>query len=186
MKYHLQEKGISIEVTGSPGEALTWATNGEIDILVVDMRMPEHGLSLAEKVHRVSDVEVVMLTGFAPTAAEKQWSRRLGVVVYSKDSWDDLANYVAQAGCSYDAREARELRRRLRILEYVHEEWVEDLVSKLQQIPELDKAFISSTEGPFTIAELIDDIRNVRPRGIEYIRLWRRALGTLLGLRRGQ
>jgi CheY-like chemotaxis protein len=180
MRYHLMGNGVEVAATGSPDESIAWVTAGEIDILIADMRMPEHGLQLAERVQRLStDIEVVMLTGFIPTEEERQWARKLGLVIYSKTEQDDLVQYVAEASSSPQAHETRELKRRIRILEYVHEQWTNDLVSKLERIPDLN-AVISSADGGFTISELIDDIRRLTPRGIRYIETWHRVLDTLL------
>ncbi len=71
------------------------------------------------------------------------------------------------------------MRRRLTLLESMHHEWIEDLVATLKTIPSYENAIISSPDGPFTVAELVEDIQKLRPRGIEYIRLWRRTLVTL-------
>jgi hypothetical protein len=76
-----------------------------------------------------------------------------------------------------------EMQQRLRVLEGMHYEWIEDLVATLKEIPNYEKAIISGQNGPFTVAELIRDIQELKPRGVEYIRLWRRTLGTLLRIR---
>ena len=72
------------------------------------------------------------------------------------------------------------MHRRLTLFENMHHEWIEDLVATLKTIPSYENAIISSPDGPFTVAELVDDIQKLRLGWVyEYIRLWRRTLVTL-------
>jgi CheY-like chemotaxis protein len=182
----LHGKGKHVVKTSKPAECVEWAERNQIDVLVADVRMPEHGLTLAERIQRVSDVEVIMLTGFDPTEEDQQHALSLGVDIYFKNSLDDFLERIDNLGTPPDPGEIRRLRSRVKVLERVHQEWTNDLVAKLREIPDLENAIVSSEEGSFTIAQLIDDIQELRPRGIRYIGVWRRAMGTLLGLRRRQ
>jgi CheY-like chemotaxis protein len=178
------QRGLSVRTTHDVAEGLAWAEQGDIDKLVVDLRMPEDGLTVLEDAQSKGDIDVKLWTVFEPTEEEERRASQLGVKIVNKRQLVDLLDGLGLAVDTPEPGEVRKLRNRVRTLERVHQEWVDDLVSKLAEIPDLDKAVISSAKGPFTVAELIDDIRNLRPRGIEYIRLWRRAMGTILGLRR--
>jgi CheY-like chemotaxis protein len=180
----LQTKGIPIKVTSDPLRCVEWAETGEIDVLVADIRMSESGLALAERIRRVSDIEVIMLTGWNPTKEERQRALSLGIDIYFKNSLDDFLDRVDKLGDPLDPNEIRKLRTRVKVLERMHQAWTDDLIAKLREIPDLEKAIVTSAEGNFTIAQLIEDIKELRPRGVEYIGLWRRAMGTLLGLRK--
>lgn len=183
---HLQEElqtaNFVIKTTRDPAECLEWVRHDEIDALVADLRMPEEdGLSLIEQVQILSDIETMVLTGYEPNAFESQRARDLSVPIYRKDSLPEFADKLSSQDKD---REVRKLLRRLRIFEGAHEEWVKDLIGKLKDIPHFETLVISSEEGPFTVEELIRDIRELRPRGREYIRLWQRTLGTFLKLGR--
>lgn len=179
-----QQRGLSVRTTHDPAEGLAWAEQGEVDKLLVDLRMPEDGLTVAEEAQSRADVDLKLWTVFDPTEEEERRADHIGVKIENKRQLVDVLDAIGRAAHPLDPTEVRRLRNRVKTLERVHQEWVEDLVSKLGEIPDLEKAVISSAKGPFTVAELIDDIRNLRPRGIEYVRLWRRAMGTILGLRR--
>lgn len=180
----LQTKGIPIKVTSDPLQCVEWAEGGEIDVLVADIRMAESGLALAERIRSASDIEVIMLTGWNPTEEERRRALNLGIDIYFKNSLDDFLDRIDKLGEPLDPNIIRKLQSRIKVLERVHQAWTDDLIAKLREIPDLEKAIVTSAEGNFTIAELIEDIKELRPRGIEYIGLWRRAMGTLLGLRR--
>ncbi len=175
-------RNVDLKITTSAAECLKWVEEGEIDALFADLRMPgEDGLSIVERAQSLRDIGTVVLTGHEATKEENRRAERLGVTIYQKDSLSDLLD---DFGSEISQIEARNLRRRVIALEKMNQEWAEDLLEKLEAIPELKEAIISSEGGDFTISDLIEDIRGLRPRGREYIRLWRRTLDTLLKLRR--
>jgi hypothetical protein len=79
-------------------------------------------------------------------------------------------------------KQLMKLQAKVEMLERYHEKWVSDLLEQLNAIPDPGEAWISSAKQPFTVAQLIDDIRKLTPRGIEHTDLWRNALKTLHNL----
>jgi CheY-like chemotaxis protein len=179
-----RRREMAVYITSDVGQCLTWVDKNEIDTLVADLRMPTvDGIVVLEKARKLQPlIETIILTGFEPTAAERRRAERCGIKIYGKDSIGDLQAYLAQPVKSPSPAKVREMENRLKLLELVHREWAADLVSLLKDKPEFEKALISSADGPFTVRELIEDIEELRPRGVEYVRLWRRALLTLLRL----
>ncbi len=182
---HLEDqqrmRGIRVKMTSDPEECLQWIRQGEVDLLVVDLRMPDigDGLDLLEQAQNIRNIEGMILTGYEPTQAERQQATNLGVRLLKKDDLDELLDDLMRPR---NRMEILKMENDLWRFKQMHQEWVDDLVKKLKRIPDLEEAIISSEEGPFTVAELIDDIKELRPRGREYVRLWRRALDTLLKL----
>jgi len=175
--YDLAEASI---ITSQPSDCLALVRSGGIATVVAHLNMKDDGLSLLEEVRKMAgaDVECIVITAHEPTPIQRQRAEALGVQIVRKEFLPDLLEHLQSPPAT------RQMQQRLKALERMHQEWIEDLVAKLRDIPEYEKAFISSQNGPFTISELIDDIRELRPRGIEYIRLWRRTIGTLLQIRR--
>jgi CheY-like chemotaxis protein len=172
---------LSIRTTERAAECLEWVKQGVIDVLVADLRLPSgSGLTILEEAQKIGDVFGILLTGYQLTAAEQAQARQLGVTIFRKDALSDLLDYLERFAIRVEPLEMLKLRRQLVLLESLHEEWSADLVSMLREIPCPQEAIISSDDGPFTVAQLIDDIEKLRPRGREYMRLWRRTVGTFL------
>jgi hypothetical protein len=129
---------------------------------------------------------VTLWTGFEPTQAEQRALSRADAKVMSKMKvkLEDVITYVTSLFDSEPAVKVRALERRVAELEAVNREWIADMVEQLQSIPNVEQAMVSTAGAPFTVADLIDDIRQLRPRGIEYIRLWRSALARVRRLKR--
>jgi len=163
-------------------ECLTWVEQNDVDTLVADLRMPEvDGIVVLEKARKLRPLmQTVILTGFPPTPTQMRRAEAEGIKIYKKESLRDLQDNLERRAKIQSPNDLREMENRLKLLEPVHREWAADLVSLLKDKPELEKAWISSGEGPFSVQELIEDIEQLRPRGVEYVRLWRRALLTLL------
>ncbi len=164
-------------------ECLQWVRKGEVDLVISDLRMPGiDGVRLLERAKDLNpNVQPVLLTGFEPDEKQKARLERIGAKVFSKmtDLRELLESIVTEEKEPKVARQLVELQSEVSTLKKMHEEWISDLVSQLEAIPGLDQAWISGAEEPFTVAQLIDDIKQLRPRGIEHIRLWRSALQTL-------
>jgi DNA-binding NtrC family response regulator len=155
-------------------------------MVLTDLRMPrEDGLSLASRLKQLADVDVVMFSGHAPRKDELERAQRLGLSIYQKPDLEDLIARIVESRHSIDDKDKQivDLRRKVAQLELQNKEWTADLVSKLRRVPNMEAALISSSDGSFTVAELVKDIETLTPRGLEYIRLWRRTLDTLLRLR---
>jgi hypothetical protein len=145
------------------------------------------GILVLEKARKLQpSLDAVILTGYVPTASEKRRAEGSGIRIYQKESLGDLQSYLSLPARQYTQKEVREMENRLKILQLINSEWIADLVALLKESPELEKAFITSAEGSFTLGQLIKDIEQLRPRGVEYIRLWRRTVSTLLRLQRGK
>lgn len=175
-----------VYTTSDLSECLGWIARDEVDTLVADLRMPEtDGISILEKARSVQPaLETIILTAYTPTTAEKRRAEGSGIRIYQKESIGELQEYLAQPLRTYTLKEIRKIENRIEIMEVIHNEWVADLISVLKETPELRQAVISSAEGPFTVQQLIEDIEELRPRGVEYIRLWRRTLATVLNLKK--
>ena len=165
-------------------ECLQWVRRGEVDLVISDLRMPGiDGVRLLERAKELNpNVQPVLLTGFEPDERERVRLEQIGAKVFSKmtDLRELLESIVTEE--PRIAKQLVELQSELSTLKKMHEEWISDLISQLEAIPGLDQAWISGAEEPFTVAQLIDDIRQLRPRGIEHIRLWRNAFQTLRNL----
>jgi DNA-binding response OmpR family regulator len=63
IRFNLQNEGYNV-VTGSNGlEAVTIAQNGDVDLIVLDVMMPEmDGLTACSKIREFSNVPIIMLT----------------------------------------------------------------------------------------------------------------------------
>ena len=63
IRFNLQNEGYNV-VTGSNGlEAVTMAQNGDVDLIVLDVMMPEmDGLTACSKIREFSNVPIIMLT----------------------------------------------------------------------------------------------------------------------------
>jgi CheY-like chemotaxis protein len=180
LKSEQAERRVSTKVTSDPMECLEWVRENKVDVLVVDLRMEgKDGLTVVQEAQNIRDLEIVLLTGHDPKPSEEQRAKELGVLIHRKDSLAELLDGLAEDRTN---PEMRRLRHEGKTLRAAHLMWVEDFIKKLSSIPDFEKTLISSEDGSFTVAELIDDIKELRPRGREYIRLWQRTLDTLLKL----
>ncbi|HEY2390897.1 MAG TPA: response regulator [Candidatus Angelobacter sp.] len=176
------DRQVASVVTSDPAECMEWVRENKVDVLVVDLRMEgKDGLAIAQEAQNVKDLEIVLLTGHDPTPSEKERAEELGVPIHRKDSLAELLDGLEKDRMN---PEMRRLRHREKVLLAAHSMWVEDFVTKLKSIPDFEKTIISSEDGAFTVAELVDDIKELRPRGREYIRLWQHTMDTLLNFRK--
>jgi DNA-binding NtrC family response regulator len=177
----LVASGLSTDskITSAPEECLALVQNGRFATVVAHLNMKDDGLTLLEEVRKAdADVECIAITAHEPTETQRQRANTQGVRIVKKEFLLDLLEHLKSPPAT------RQMEQRLKVLEGMHREWIEDLIGTLKEVPGYEKAIISSQNGPFTVAELIEDIQKLRPRGIEYIRLWRRTLGTLLQIRK--
>ena len=186
MEIWLSRHAMPTHATTDVVECLRWVVEDKVDTLVADLRMPAgDGILVLEKARKLQPgIEAIILTGYVPTASEKRRAEGNGIKIYQKESLGDLQSHLSLPAKEYSQKEAREMENRLKILKLVNDEWIADLVALLRESPELEQSFITSAEGSFTLGELIKDIELLRPRGVEYIRLWRRTVSTLLRLQR--
>lgn len=176
-----------VHATTSFEEVVRWIRDKEVDVLASDLRMPgRDGVAVLEEVHRLNPrVSLVLLTSFDPNLEERERLGSIDAKIFFKTEnlpqfLDSLVERSSASNEPEPAQRLAELQGRVALLEALHQEWVADLVSQLGQIPNIESALISSGEGSnFSVAELISDIKELRPRGIEHIRLWRKALQRL-------
>ncbi len=183
---HLARRGLSetSRITTKPEEGFALVKNGGIATVVAHLNMKGGGggLAVLERVRKSADagVECIAITAYEPTDAQREHANMLGVRTMNKHSLPDLLDHLSSPP------EMRLVQQRLKMLESMHQEWIGDLVTTLKEIPDFEKAMITGHKEPFTVAQLVKDIQDLRPRGIEYIRLWRRTLGTLSQIRKSQ
>lgn len=67
----LKRRGIDVSVAGSGEQALEWLAGHDMDVAVLDMKMPGmDGIETLQEIKRLHpDVEVIMLTGHASVEA---------------------------------------------------------------------------------------------------------------------
>ena len=95
-------KWFDIYVTSNPSEAIEWAGDPEISVLIADQRMPEMtGLELAENVFRIRpELPVIMLSAYSDRDDILEAIRLGGVYRYVLKPWDfdDLRQTILNAG----------------------------------------------------------------------------------------
>lgn len=176
------EASLETHVSSDPSDCIGWVRDGIVNVLVCDLRMPGlDGLSVLERARKVSsEAELVLLTSFEPTSDERRRLAAIRARVVDKTSGlPEFLDGLLRGEPRKEAHHLAHLEARLARLEKLHREWVADLLAQLEEIPEREEAWISSSEEAFTVAELIHDIRSASPRGVEHIRLWRQALESL-------
>jgi DNA-binding response OmpR family regulator len=66
VRAYLERDGLGVLSTGSGAEAITLAAQGDPDLVVLDLRLPDvPGEEVAREIRRVSDVPILMLTAKA-------------------------------------------------------------------------------------------------------------------------
>jgi len=172
-------------------ETLDLVTAREVDFVVSDMNMPgQDGVHVLQRAHQANpSVGLALLTGYEPSAEQKKVLKEIHADYYYKGAdllplleeigGKALTLYVTKAEPGALTQEVTVLQQRLTLLEELHSAWTGDLVEQLAMIPNQDDPVIATEEGPMSIRALIDDIRNLRPRGIRHIRLWLRGKRTV-------
>ena len=143
-------------------------------------------LDLADEPYYKATIEYLhaLVTGLSPedaVAVTKNWeltNARRAVLIEKKvqrqisaEEDQELAHLQHLAGVK------RELTAPLPLEELAQAE----LLQQLQAIPNPEAAAITGRE-PYTVAELIQDVRDWTPRGRRHIQLWRSEQNTLRGL----
>jgi CheY-like chemotaxis protein len=178
----------AVRTTSDPDECLEWVQNGEVDAVVSDLRMPgEGGVGLLQAAREIDPtIPLALWTGFQPDPQERQVLESLEAKILSKTKHrlQDIVGYFEDVFASVPLQKLRIAERRIMELEELNLEWVRDMLQQLREIPDMERALISGAGGGYTVAELIDDIEQMRPRGREYIKLWREAQARLRSYRR--
>jgi CheY-like chemotaxis protein len=164
-------------------EALRWVEQGRIDTLVSDWVIPgADGLDLLAEAHQIDDrIELKLLTSHSISETVEHRVQELGANHYEKTTGlgqllTDLSAPPAEkaSGLSDRSESTRDKR-----LEGLYVAVVQPLLDELYAVPNPHSARISSSSESFSVAELIDDVRELTPRGLEHIGLWLRMLHTL-------
>lgn len=170
--------------TKSADDVISWAEMDSIDVLLSDWRMPIDGLELLERVREINEqIRLYLVTAYTINEEAERRLKRIGAEVHYKGT-DFSAFLGSLASGPADSPDVKIDRKRLQALEQMHAEWVADLMADLEAIPDASSAWISGSTSRFSVAELIDDIRNATPRGIEHVRLWQQSRRILRGLKR--
>lgn len=180
--------------TSDVEELLEWVRQGLVDAVVSDLRMPgRDGIEVLRCVREENaELPVGLMSVFSPNADENRRIVACKLTLYDKHQLDDLlGQLIAEVQSQQQVRldlvgRVRELETRNasltvrnRLLERSYEEILQDLVASLKTIPEpQEKAFWYDGQ-EILVGELIEDIRNLTPRGVKFIGLWRRAMANL-------
>jgi ActR/RegA family two-component response regulator len=186
MRLWQESVNVPQRTTDDKNECLTWVKSGDVDAVICDLRMPGFdGVSLLEEVHRVRpSARLYLLTGFEPTTEERKRLDAISAeVLYKMTDLRDLLESLTGQKPNESAQQLIDLQSKVATLEGMHREWTRDLVESLEAIPNASEAWVSGGEEPFTIADMINDIKTLSPRGLEHVRLWRNAQHTLRELR---
>ncbi len=168
--------------TADPDECLQWVRQRDVDGVVVDLNMPgRDGITVIEAIRRIDKrIAVYVLTGFDLSPEQLAALTQLHAKVFFKmRDLREFLNMLVKRSPGDNAEQMIELQEELEVLKGMHREWMKDLMSKLEGIPNMAEAIVHSSGEGFTVQQLIDDIRELRPRGIEHIRLWQDVLRTL-------
>jgi DNA-binding NtrC family response regulator len=185
--------GLPELATAEPQELVQWVKDGIVDIAVSDLRMA--GISGVEVLERVSEasptVRKILLTGFDPSKEEKKRLDKANVLQFRKpevasllDSFIESDDETEISADSEAADQVLDLQARVEELEAIHRAWAVDLIEDLEAIEDQDGRIIGGAFNGATVAEVVTDIRDITPRGMEYIKLWRGAMSTLRRLGR--
>jgi CheY-like chemotaxis protein len=189
MKAWQESVGMPTRTTAEPVRSLDWVRERVIDVLVTDLRMPGmQGVELLEKARQLNKaVRLVLLTGFEPTEAERARLNTIQAEIFSRtSSLSELFDSLIAGAPPYSTKRLVEIQERLELFEQMHREWVVDLLSHLEAIPDPEHMLISGMDEPTTVAQIMRDIRELTPRGVEHIRLWQNAMKTLRKLGRSR
>jgi len=104
----LAEKGLAAETAGSGIDALKIVKDRPVDVIVLDIRMPEmDGIETLRQVKKInSEVAVILLTGHANIESAVE-GMRLGAYDYLMKPCD-LEQLLAKITEAWDAKQARE------------------------------------------------------------------------------
>jgi len=90
VKRGLERTGVEVKLAATPDEAMACLGRGEVDLMIVDIRLPEgaSGLDLAERVKdENANVALIVITGYSSREYEER-SRALGVIEYLEKPFD--------------------------------------------------------------------------------------------------
>lgn len=176
------QKDVEMEelATDDVTESLKWVKEGKADVFVCDLKGID-GVSVLEQVADIApQVKLILLTAYEPSENEMRRLENINVKILFKIS--DLKSFLkslSKGETTYTSQFLIDLQTRLTILETINREWVDDLIEQLEAIPNLEKSWVSCSDEPFTVEQLIHDIKNLNPRGIKHIRLWRKVQKTI-------
>jgi len=178
----------NILTTTDPEESLEWVRNQQIDVLVADLSMPgETGIELLQKAHIINpDLPLALWTGNKPEPHEFDILDALHAQSMSKTKHRlrDVLEYATELFDLVPKHKLVRSERRVAQLEELNQAWVADMLEQLQEIPDPEHAIVAGATQSFTVAQLIDDIKHSRTRGIEYANLWRQAMARVRKERR--
>ncbi len=169
--------------TPDPEVALKWVKEHEIGFLVSDLRMGVvSGLDLIERARNLDpNMPAALLTGYSLTPHEKYLATSLGIAVYNRASDLELLieHVTNDATIGETAAAAIAKNARLVALEKSHAEFVLELTAELRSIPSADSMPIIGDSQVATVSDMLGEIERLTPRGLGYLRSWRRAKATL-------
>ena len=168
--------------TPDPQEAIAWVVAGRIATLVTDLRMPAtSGLDLLSRVRKIDqDVEMILLTGYNLTDAERAKADELGIRVFDRvEELEQLIAYLSRGRGVISTAHAVAREIRLEALERAQAEFIQDLTAELRSIPEFATMPIAGSPDVATVGKMLDEIERLTPVGLDYLRSWRRAKATL-------
>lgn len=177
------EEGLPPHSTDDWEEALRWVRDGEIAFLLTDLRLDgRSGLDLLQTARGLNPVlPCAIVTAFEPSPGERRRASQLEVPIYKKgDALEDYLLSLKKDLAGVQARRLFELEARNQMLEQINSEWTQDLIECLLKVRSAETAVVNHGDETFTVAELIEDIRNFRPRGIEHIKMYRRLVADHL------
>jgi DNA-binding NtrC family response regulator len=172
---------INVAVTANIDQSLDWLRDGRGTAFVSDLKMPgRDGVTVLEEAHRIRpEAKLALLTGHSPTREQRVRLNQIGAEYYSKDAVEQLLQDLSEQLRDREHHDLDAMRSRIRQLERLNGELLADFVAELRRIRNPDEQVVVNGDDVFTVAELISDLEQQTPRGIEHVRLWLRAFGTL-------
>lgn len=182
-----EHHGMRPLVTSNATEAFDLIKTNGIKNVVSDLRMPNiDGITLLENVHKLNRrLKLYLLTGYDLTPEQKSRLRKIGAEDYQKYDFRELLSKLAEPIAPVDETGLLiETRQEMERLIKMNREWTKDLVEQLEEIPEPERAWLTTSNEAFTVKDLINDIEALNERGLEHIRLWQSMMRRLRNKRR--
>lgn len=169
---------------------------GSIKTVVSDLRMPGvDAIRLLEETrYRHPNVRLIVLSGYEPNAEERPRLLAIGAEIRRKSEMGALLEELGELPPPAETLKIVDYRARISALEErnrslqaqiedaadVQRQWTSVIADRLKRMPDGDKAIIYFRDEAFSVAELIDDLERVTPRGRQFLRLWASAFKRFL------